>query len=354
MPSIISTPSGPDSDTLRQPALPVIDVSYFLDDPKHASLSSDELQRQQEQVAQQVHQACMNQGFFYIRGFQSVASEQEMQDMLAVTRDFFAQPDEVKKQVAIRPGDGARGWQQLGKNVTQGYADHHEGYDLYRPVENEDSSKLLHGPNPWPTQPPQFRPKLEQWIDKMSFIGKALMKCTAMGLGISLDSDEWRQLEASVDKSFWVMRCIGYPPLPESSGKGISCGAHRDYGCYTLLHQDGTAGALQVFLKHDKGDSVEDDVKGIWINADKLEGCLVVNIGEMWKVWSNGLYAATLHRVIHKGSNYRVSIPFFYEPNWDATVKPLPSAVRQTGGKQTQKPVMYGDFLSQKVSGNFL
>lgn len=62
---------------------------------------------------------------------------------------------------------------------------------------------------------------------------------------------------------------------------------------------------------------------GVWINADPIPGCVVCNIGEskrfplllyvgtlkvpntVWEIWTNGLYKSTLHRVIHRGSNYR-------------------------------------------------
>jgi len=72
----------------------------------------------------------------------------------------------------------------------------------------------------------------------------------------------------------------------------------------------------------------EGEEQGIWINADPLPGCVVCNIGEMWETWTNGLYKATLHRVVHRGSNYRVSIPFFFEPNFNARVGPLTAALR--------------------------
>lgn len=75
----------------------------------------------------------------------------------------------------------------------------------------------------------------------------------------------------------------------------------------------------------------------------------------------------------------RVSLPFFSEPNWDALIevssfdvttvsnlklkvyliKPLPAALRlqsQLEGSplsNRRKPVVYGDFLIGKVSGNF-
>lgn len=138
-----------------------------------------------------------------------------------------------------------------------------------------------------------------------------------------------------------------------------------DYGCYTLLHADSTLGALQVFLPAPAGsDTSSDGTQGDWLNADPIPGAFVVNIGEMWQVWTNGLYRATLHRVIHKGDNYRVSIPFFYEPSFDAVVRPLPTAVKlqreldlskdsKAPSRQAQDQVVYGEFLAKKVAGNF-
>lgn len=85
---------------------------------------------------------------------------------------------------------------------------------------------------------------------------------------------------------------------------------------------------------------------------------VVVNIGEMWEIWSNNLYKATLHRVIHRGDNYRVSVPFFYEPAFDARIEPLPAALRlqerlHGPSVERKKGVVYGNFLLQKVGGNF-
>lgn len=52
-------------------------------------------------------------------------------------------------------------------------------------------------------------------------------------------------------------------------------------------------------------------------------------------------------------------IPFFFEPNFDAKVEVLDAARRLQAG-QTQddnrknySPVVYGDFLTKKVGGNF-
>jgi len=58
-------------------------------------------------------------------------------------------------------------------------------------------------------------------------------------------------------------------------------------------------------------------------------------------------------------------IPFFFEPNFDALIKPLDGAVRMQAEdsnflhpdegtvKPNYEPVRYGDFLKKKVGSNF-
>ena len=101
---------------------------------------------------------------------------------------------------------------------------------------------------------------------------------------------------------------------------------------------------------------------GEWIDADPRPDAFVVNIGDMVAKWTHGLYPATLHRVVNRSPRYRVSIPFFYEPNFDALVQPLPlppdvvsiaTGVTPLSVRQGE-PVMYGHHLLQKVSNNFV
>lgn len=80
----------------------------------------------------------------------------------------------------------------------------------------------------------------------------------------------------------------------------------------------------------------------------------------MWEIWTNGLYHATLHRVIHRGDRIRTSVPFFFEANFDAYVEPLDAALRiqEAQGdsealKHKKAGVVYGDWLKKKVGGNF-
>ncbi|KAF9220945.1 Clavaminate synthase-like protein [Gyrodon lividus] len=361
--------------------LPVINIAPYLGTQPASSAERDA-------VSKALHSACMEYGFFYL-DISQYLDLTEPEELTRLARDFFALPQGEKDNISLKHQDHARGYQRLKENVTNGKADNHEGIDFYKPVENPDKSKPLWGENQWP-RVPDFQNKYEQWIDKMKKLGMIVMEAqvpflshySRMAHGLGMNAEQWNELRAQVDDSFWVMRVIGYPPLPDDHD-GFSCGAHkyriiqvlrRDYGCLTLLHADPTRSALQVFLrKHGHVVAAVDGLpdehggeEGFWINADPIPGCIVCNIGEsvgrtdpislVWEIWTNGLYKSTLHRVVHRGTNYR--IPFFFEPNFTANVKPLAPAIRLTAEsakapERVYEPVVYGNFLLNKVGHNF-
>ncbi|KAF4617750.1 hypothetical protein D9613_006043 [Agrocybe pediades] len=343
---------------MPQPAaldtLPIIDIAPFL----NSDLGNA---HNRSATAAALHSACIGYGFFYL-DLRAFVDPAEPEELTRLAREFFALSQEDKDKISLKNQDHARGYARLKENVTNGKADNHEGIDFYKPVEHPDKTKPVWGENQWPTIP-LFREKYEEWIEKMKKLGLIVMEAMSFGLGMT--REEWQQLRSQVDDSFWVMRIIGYPPLPNDHD-GYSCGAHRDYGCLTFLYADPTPSALQVFVKRPgvpnedtSGLPAEQGLEeGIWINADPIPGCVVCNIGEMWETWTDGLYRSTLHRVVHRGSNYRVSIPFFFEPNFDALVEPLEtiSRMKEKGVAipgASRKSVVYGDFLVGKVGNNF-
>ncbi|MCJ1254227.1 hypothetical protein MMC24_002041 [Lignoscripta atroalba] len=384
------------------PSLPLVDISPCLTiNPSPSSLRT---------CTTTLSAACTNHGFFYLTHHSIPSSLTDR--VLSLAREFFTQcTDEEKQRIRRRDagvgyGDGARGYQVVGDNVTQGRRDWHEAVDWYRPIGEEKATsyteglptnghagkrnrddgedrkgerpqqrklrqppfELLRGVNLWPDKPAEFKQVYEIYVQKMLELGTAVVR--AMGHALELDDPE--TFVKATRESFWVMRAIGYPSLPLQKKKGptsddcartkngtenvdggrgssndgdtdgVSCGAHTDYGCLTLLLADGTTGALQVQARD-----------GSWINADPIEGAFVVNIGDMMERWTNGLWKSTLHRVVHRGQGYRVSVPFFFEPDFEARVRPLRECVDRTEGRERWKEVQYGEHLVGKVKGNF-
>lgn len=381
-PQQLANPTAQDSSRYSRPieaaqesGLPIIDISSYLDPS-----STPDARRT---TAQAINAACTNYGFFYLTGH-GIPSP-ELDEVIDLARRFFALPLEEKNKIkrfdagGPEGGDSARGYQGLGENVTQGLQDMQEAIDFYAPwpgvVEQGDggrgTKKTLQGPNLWPSEPQELESVYEEYIQRVTEVGRALTR--AMGAALELGSAEGGKGEDEdedvfvrhCDESFWVMRMINYPPLAaakpsETAGtqengseedlSQFSCGAHTDYGCVTLLLTDPTPGALQVQLKD-----------GSWLPADPIPGAFVVNIGDMIERWTNGIWKSTMHRVIHRGDGGvngvegggRVSVPFFFEPNFDAMVKPLESCVKRSGRPRMHEGSTYGEHLLTKVFSNF-
>ncbi|CAI5931795.1 unnamed protein product [Closterium sp. NIES-64] len=261
---------------------------------------------------------------------------QLVDDAREVGREFFALADEAKNEIALSKSPIFRGYQRLGENITQGRRDMHEAIDLYRehPADHPLvlSGKPLHGPNPWPSRPEHFRPVIEEYVTRMKALGRTVLRGMAMGLHLPLDTFE----HGRADDPFWVIRVIGYPPLSAHDTESLSWSSHF---CESGSWDHSPTGQVK-------------NKAGEWVDAPPVPGSFVVNIGDMLKLWTNGLYQPTPHRVVNRSRTFRVSVPFFYEPNFDARVEPLDALVKTTGPSRLE-PVVYGDHLCKKVFSNF-
>src|ERR1044072_88884 len=107
---------------------------------------------------------------------------------------------------------------------------------------------------------------------------------------------------------------LHYPAQqPDADGKYLGARAHTDTNAFTILAQDNNGG-LEVRNRDNE-----------WVAVPPIDGTLVVNVGEVLKVWSDGIFSSTLHRVINRSGRRRYSIPFFMYPSYDALIHPLRS-----------------------------
>jgi isopenicillin N synthase-like dioxygenase len=90
---------------------------------------------------------------------------------------------------------------------------------------------------------------------------------------------------------------------------GCPYGEHTDYTGFTILHQDESdvgdldAGGLQVKLPN-----------GNWHAVPPVPGAFVVNIGDLYEVWTNGRWRSTVHRVM-KPPCGSADYPYHYSPD---------------------------------------
>ena len=83
----------------------------------------------------------------------------------------------------------------------------------------------------------------------------------------------------------------------------------------TILYQNNTAG-LQVF---------RDDVG--WITVPPVPGSLVVNVGDLLHILTNGIFPSVLHRARVNHLRSRFSMAYLWGPPSDLMISPLPKLV---------------------------
>jgi isopenicillin N synthase-like dioxygenase len=316
-------------------AIPVIDVSPLR--AEGADLAA---------VAAELGQACREHGFFYIRGHGVSCGLQEELEQLS--RRFFAQDLDMKNRVRMQLGGRAwRGYFPVGDELTSGQPDQKEG--IYFGTELPDdhphvkAGVPLHGRNLFP-ELPAFRSTVLNYLSAMTELSHAMMEGLALSLG--LQASYFRR--QFTDDPTILFRIFHYPPLAREPAMLWSVGEHTDYGLLTILRQDENGG-LQV------------QSQGSWIEAPPIADTFVCNIGDMLDRMTGGLYRSTPHRVSNRGTRGRLSFPFFFDPNWDAEVKPIfPDRLvaddrnqRWDGTSLQELSGTYGEYLLGKVSKVF-
>ena len=202
---------------------------------------------------------------------------------------------------------------------------------MMREDKTQIANVYLSGPNQWP-EIAGFRETLEKYTSQMTKLGKKLIKLSLMSVGIKDHSI----LNSFETPTIWL-RLLHYPPIPKSSPSDLYGSApHTDFGCLTILTQDGIGG-LQVQTKN-----------GDWIDIPKVEGTFVVNVGDMLHRLTNGLLRSTPHRVINKSGQERFSCPFFFDPHVNTNIQPL-----QGTGKPKFSPINFGEFLKTELEASY-
>lgn len=286
--------------------IPVIDLTGLLHGPFETRCV----------VARQIGAACRDIGFFAVTNHDIPPQLVDRAFDQAIA--FFALPVEEKSRIAIEQSTCHRGWFSVGGEnldpAKQQYAgDFKEGIKIGQDLPLNHSlvaaGVALHGPNQWPATPAEFVSTFREYYALMANLARALMRAFALALEMP---EEY--FDEFLTRPMATAGPLHYPaPVGPMTDAQLGAGAHTDFGALTILAQDANAG-LQVR-----------NAAGRWIDVPPLTGAFVVNVGDMMARWTNGLFASTVHRVINTSGRDRYSIPFFFDPNYDAPVAVLPT-----------------------------
>lgn len=269
-------------------------------------------------TVQTLRKCCLEHGFFYLGGH---GMEDLFPKVLDESARFFALPLNEKK--AMYDPEMSRGYTSMGEesldpNLYQ--PDTKEGFYIGNHIPKEDpryNPAKLKGPNVWPSADAcslsdcqHFQSLFEEYFEKLSAVGLRVIRLLALAIGLG---DE-HALDDNFTENFATIRLLHYAAVKSQPKEGLfACGAHTDYGMITLLLTDDTPG-LQI-----------QTLSGDWVDVPPRiqDGLFIVNLGDMLERWTNGMFRSTNHRVLTAGDKERYSIPFFFEPDFNAEVKCL-------------------------------
>ena len=302
-----------------------------------SDIASVSIARPLEEVAEEIGRSFEEYGFAVIRDH---GIPQDLIDRAeAMSKEFFALPEEVKNAYHIPGGGGARGYTPFGteKAKDANVHDLKEFWHVGRELPEGHPLAEYMADNLWPDEVDGFRDTFTRLYAAFEEAGARVLEAIAIHLGLPREF-----FTPTVEDGNSVMRLLRYPPLEGKEAEGaIRAAAHGDINTITLLLGAEEAG-LELLT-----------AEGEWLAIDPPAGALVVNIGDMLDRLTNGKLRSTTHRVVnpHGEAAYRArySMPFFLHFRPDYVIETLPSCIDPDKPSDHPAPISSHDYLMQRL-----
>ncbi|GJP94994.1 isopenicillin N synthase [Aspergillus niger] len=267
------------STSSTQMQIPVVDFSQWYNSPDASS---------RQQVAHALVKACQDVGFVYIVNHSLPGSV--LDEAFDWMRRFFELSSEDKMRAphpegwAVHRGYSWPGLEKVSQVMSTGddedarkklreVPDVKEIYD----IGSEENSVQ---PNQWLPEEtlPGYRNFMVQFYWKCNKVGSEILHALAAGL----DLEDGCYLTKKHSGHNNQLRLLHYLPVPAEeleTERTARCPAHTDWSSITMLFQD-DCGGLEV-----------EDISrpGTFVPAAPLKHAIIMNIGDLLQMWSNGL-----------------------------------------------------------------
>ncbi|MCO5610870.1 hypothetical protein L7F22_065112 [Adiantum nelumboides] len=286
-----------------------------------AAFPAADLSLPDEELVPILHSAACSWGFFRI--FNHGIPETLLESIAVQASHFFGLSFSEKIAIARNPPDFL-GYTSITKSAT--IKSWSEALHLM-PGEDRIHGLLKRVPSFQDSQ--SFSTDIIKYFSLVGALANRII--TLLFCGLTVDDDEVNLVFGSIDSS--TLRINHYPACPVAE---LTYGSppHKDYGGLAILHQD-HVGGLEV-LKD-----------GHWVAVKPEKGCLIVNIGDVIQMMSNGTYQSVLHRSLVKSSQPRLSFVFFHFPADDTFIAPMSKLVTK------ESPAKYKPFYMKDYKPMF-
>ncbi|KAK4755897.1 hypothetical protein SAY87_009654 [Trapa incisa] len=179
---------------------------------------------------------------------------------------------------------------------------------------------------------------MEVYQKRMKELAERLLVVILKSVGIREECMGWSRFPAASHDGpapCTALQLNSYPPCPDPA-RAVGLAAHTDSFLLTVLRQASSIHGLQV-LKEGTG----------WVRVVPVDGALVVNVGDMLHIMSNGRFRNVRHRVVVNQTGHRMSIAYFYGPPIDYQISPVVQDGSSCPGRF--RPVTVQEYIEMKA-----
>nr|GMC65254.1 gibberellin 3-beta-dioxygenase 3-like [Ipomoea batatas] len=184
----------------------------------------------------------------------------------------------------------------------------------------------------WPQDYTTFCTVTEDYQQQMRGLAEKITCLILKSLGISREDVEW--FEPKSMEAF--LHFNSYPNCPDPA-RALGMVPHTDATLITLLYQSDTNRALQVY-----GPNLK------WVAVEPISTAIIVNIGDLLHIYSNGQCKNVLHRAIVSEAHHRISVGYFFGPKSVANLS-SPLKLIKGGDFPMYRPITWKEYRKIKV-----
>jgi isopenicillin N synthase-like dioxygenase len=321
-----------------QSKIPVVDLAEW------RSASAD----RRAAVAAELDAALRETGMFLLDGHG--VDRAVIDGFRAAAKRFFALPREIKAQYAIEaaydggwlemhPGGGVGVPRGEDEDVAAAPPDLHESFYVGpgRETDNSELDRYYYPANRWPTEMPELKAAADAYTAHMVRVAHGINEMLAETLALPAD-----YFTSRATKATWTQNASWYPSLNavgQVAAGQLRNGPHTDLGTFTVLSRQLGVGGLQAWNEADG-----------WFAPPFSPDSLIVNLGDLMELWTDGRWRALRHRVLGPSPSAPdeelLSLVFFYESDPETAIEPLAAPV---GGGRGLRPVVSRRAVLEKL-----
>lgn len=197
-------------------------------------------------------------------------------------------------------------------------------------------SPLDHFRQLWPHDYHKHCEIVEEYDREMRSLCGRLMWLGLGELGITRDDDmKWAGPDGDFKTSPAATQFNSYPVCPDPD-RAMGLGPHTDTSLLTIVYQNNTRG-LQVLREGNR-----------WVTVEPVAGGLVVQVGDLLHILTNGLYPSALHQAVVNRTRKRLSVAYVFGPPESAEISPLKKLLGPTQ-PPLYRPVTWTEYLGKKA-----